>query len=238
MRVTQLIEIALSNVATGVIFGYNDLIDNPDYTQAAIKALNRKVQKGELVKLSKGKFYKPEQSIFGVLKASEEEVVKDLLKAGDTITGYLTGLSIYNKLGLTTQVSSTIQIAKNTIRPALQRDYYKINFILQKNKITKENVPLLQLLDAIRYIKKIPDTTVEKSIARLSILLQQLTAAEMLELLNLSNKYPPSVRALLGFILEQQNIDTADLQRSLNPITTYNYGISDLFPSAKKWNIK
>jgi len=76
-------------------------------------------------------------------------------KLGGKITGYITGYSIYNQLGLTTQVGNTIQIGKNQVRPGFKRGRYTISFIRQKNTITKANIPLLQLLDAIRYIKKI-----------------------------------------------------------------------------------
>lgn len=238
VKVTQQIEQILQAFPIGVVFGYSDLISDPNSKQAAIKALNRKAQKGELVKLAKGKFYKPEQSIFGTLKVSEQEIVKDFLQDGEKITGYLTGLSIYSKLGFTTQVSSVIQIAKNNIRPNLQRDYYKIHFVLQKNEITENNVPLLQLLDVIRYIKNIPDTTIEKAIERLTILITALSTEQLVEIKELAKKYPPSVRALLGLILENEKIEAEDLLATLNPISTYNYNIANLFENAKRWGIK
>ena len=100
------------------------------------------------------------------------QVVKDLLEEDGKIIGYLTGYSIYNQLGLTTQVSNTIQIGKNEIRPGFKRERYTIAFIKQKNTLTKENIPLLQILDAIRYIKKIPDATIESSCRRLSVILK------------------------------------------------------------------
>ena len=112
---------------------------------------------GKISKLSKGKYYKPEKTVFGNLQPNQYQVVKDLLEDDGKVIGYLTGLSIYNQLSLTTQVSNTIQIGKNEIRPAFKRDRYTISFIKQKNIITKDTISLLQLMDALRYIKKIPD---------------------------------------------------------------------------------
>src|SRR5690606_15909855 len=106
-----------------------------------------------------GKFYKPEVSIFGELQPEQAQVVKDLLESNGKVTGYLTGFSIFSQLGLTTQISNVIQIGRNDIRPMLTRGRYTISFVKQKNVITKNNIPLLQILDAIRYIKKIPDTS-------------------------------------------------------------------------------
>src|SRR5699024_8988807 len=127
----------------------------------------------------------------------------DLLQENRKITGYLTGYSIYNQLGLTTQVSNLIQIGKNSIRPKLQRGDYRISFIQQKNDITPENIPLLQILDAIRHIKRIPDTANETACQSYLIVLKDLTAKEKSAIVRLSVEYPPSKRSLLGALLEE-----------------------------------
>lgn len=121
---------------------------------------------GKIAKLSKGKYYKPENTPFGNLQPNQAQVVKDLLEENGKVIGYLTGYSTYNQLGLTTQVSNTIQIGKNQVRPNFRRERYTITFVKQKNIINKENIHLLQLLDAIRYIKKIPDSSTEASCRR------------------------------------------------------------------------
>jgi hypothetical protein len=96
--------------------------------------LNRLVISGKIVKLSKGKFYKPETTVFGILQPDQAQVVKDLLEKNGKITGYLTGYSIYNQLGLTTQVSNTIQIGKNEIRSSFKRGRYAIHLSSGSNK--------------------------------------------------------------------------------------------------------
>jgi hypothetical protein len=42
-----------------------DFITDVNRKEAIIKALNRLVVSGKIVKLSKGKFYKPETTVFG-----------------------------------------------------------------------------------------------------------------------------------------------------------------------------
>ncbi len=157
MKITDNIAYTIDRLPKGYIFTYSDFIDEVNQKEAIIKALNRMVASGKIAKLSKGKYYKPENTPFGNLQPNQAQVVKDLLEENGKITGYLTGYSMYNQLGLTMQVSNTIQIGKNQIRPNFKRERYTISFVKQKNTITKENTPLLQLLDAIRYIKKIPD---------------------------------------------------------------------------------
>lgn len=241
MRISRIIANKVDRLAKGYVFTYDDLIQEVDNKEAVIKALNRMVQKGKLAKLSKGKYYKPEQTVFGEIGPERYQVVKDLLEENGKVIGYLTGLSIYNQLNLTTQVSNTIQIGKNTVRPAFKRGFYKISFIRQKNTITKENIPLLQLLDCIRYIKKIPDASVEFATKRLLSLINEQQNKELKDMVRLSMKYPPSTRAMLGAILDELNKanGTDALYKSLNPITKYKLNVPGaVLKTAEKWNIE
>ncbi len=209
--------------------------------EAVIKALNRMAASGKITKLSKGKYYKPEKSAFGKLQPNRYQIVKDLLEEEGKITGYLTGYSIYNQLGLTKQISSIIQIGKNNVRPAFKRAGYKISFVLQKNTITKYNIPLLQILDSIRYIKKIPDAAISSACERLLKIIKDLSEKEKTSLVRLALKYPPAARALLGALLEElgNTAFTEPLYKSLNPITKYKMpGADKVLSSVEKWNIK
>ena len=149
-------------------------------------------------------------------------------------------MSIYNEQGLTTQVSNTIQIGKNEIRPTFKRGRFTISFIKQKNTITKENIPLLQILDAINQIKKIPDTTLGESVLRIIEIIKTVDEAEISTMQRLALKYPPSTRALLGAIFEFLKIGEPEiLKKSLNAISTYSFpNIETILPTVKNWNIK
>ena len=208
--------------------------------EAAIKALNRMVASGKIAKLAKGKYYKPEKTVFGELNPNQYQVVKDLLEIEGKPIGYLTGYSIYNQLGLTTQVSNSIQIGKNEVRPAFKRERYTISFVRQRNIITRENIPLLQILDSIRYIKKIPDTPVASACKRFLEIMDPLSTKEEKTMVRLSQKYPPATRALLGSLLEQ--LDRRDflstLSKSLNPITKHKLrGANEVLSTTPNWNI-
>ena len=116
---------------------------------------------------------------------------------------------------------------------------FNISMVQQKNTINKENIPYLQLLDILRFIKNIPDTTPEKVIVRLIEIFKDFEEKDFKIMIRLSMKYPASTRAILGAILEKMNIDTDDLKTSLNPISTYEIqGIENILPNAKNWNIK
>jgi len=240
MKTTEYILKTINRFPKRYIFTYKEFVTDTNKEEAVIKALNRMTASGKINKLCKGKFYKPEYSEFGYLAPSQYQIVKDLLTSNGKTTGYLTGFSIYNSLGLTTQVSNTIQIGKNDVRPKFKRDRYIISFIKQKNTITKENTPLLQILDTIRYIKKIPDTTIDVACVRLLSILREQSEKDRKALVKLAKKYLPYTRALLGALLDEtgDTLMTDPLLQSLNPITKYKIPLSkDIVSSTVKWNI-
>ena len=241
MNTVEYIELTINRLPKGYVFTYAEFITDVNRKEAVIKALNRMVASGKIVKLAKGKFYKPETTVYGNLQPNQAQVVKDLLENESKPIGYLTGYSIYNQLGLTTQVSNTIQIGKNEIRPSFKRERYTISFIRQKNTITRENIPLLQILDAIRYIKKIPDTDNSSACERFLSIIKNLQEKDKSALVRLALKYPPATRAILGALLEEnRNTElTQSLRKSLNPITIYKLtGVNKILSSAEKWNIR
>lgn len=236
MKVSEIVKFKVDRLRRGYIFTYSDLGLEVEKKEAVIKSLNRMVGAGILRKISKGRYFKPEMSPFGELKPVEKQVVKDILDEN----GYLTGISVFSGLGLTTQIGNTIQVGTNDWRPSLKRDRYTIKFLRQKNVITKENIPLLQVLDSIRLIKKIPDTNLKNVSLRLISIIRNLTATEARSLIRLADKYPASTRALLGLYLEEAGKGELAqiLQRSINPISRYKYPeIASAFPKSINWNI-
>jgi hypothetical protein len=240
MKTSEYISLTIDRLPKGYVFTYTDLITEVNKKEAVIKALNRMVESGKISKLSKGKYYKPETTPFGNLQPNQSQVVKDLLEDKGKIIAYLTGYSIYNQLGLSTQISSTIQIGKNEIRPNFKRERYTVSFIKQKNTITKENIPFLQILDAIRYIKKIPDATIESSCKRLLAILKKLSDKDKSIIVRLVLKYPPATKALLGALLDElkEYSITELIYKTLNPITKYKIsGVAKVLTTTEKWNI-
>ena len=240
MKTSDYIAFTIDRFPKGYVFTYMDFESEVNQKEAVIKALNRMAASGKIAKLSKGKYYKPETTLFGNLQPGQAQIVKDLMEEDGKITGYLTGFSIYNQLGLTTQVSNIIQIGKNQIRPNFKRERYTISFIKQKNNITKDNIPLLQILDTIRYIKKIPGASIESSSKRLLAVLKNLPRPDKSTIVRLALKYPPATKALLGAMLDalKESSLTQPLYKTLNPITKYKLaGASKVLRTTEKWNI-
>jgi hypothetical protein len=242
MKTSDIVANTIDRLPTDYIFTYTDFNIDVKKKDAVVKALNRMAASGRITKLSKGKFYKPRKSRFGALQPSAYQIAKDLLEQDGEIVGYITGYNAYNEMGLTTQIPATLQIGTNKYRRAIKRGLYKISFIVQPNKITKTNIELLRILDAIRFISEIPATTPDEACKRLLTIIDHLSAEQVKTLTQLALKYAPSVRALCGAMLE--NIGADDLlinkmEASLNPVTEYKISISEsVLPNKKKWRLK
>jgi hypothetical protein len=98
MKTSEYISLTIDRLPKGYVFTYADFITEVNKKEAVIKALNRMVASGKIMKLAKGKYYKPETTPFGNLLPDQKQVVKDLLEENGKIIGYLTGYSIYNQL--------------------------------------------------------------------------------------------------------------------------------------------
>ena len=240
MKISDLVANKINRLKNGYVFTYDEFNVPVIKVDALKKALSRLVAAGKIVRLSKGQFYKPEKTEFGILQPPEYQIVKDLLEEKNKIVGYMTGVSIYNKLGLTTQVSNTIQIGTNVERKPRKRGKYNIRFLRQKNTITKENTYMLQVLDAVRFIKRIPDTDVNESCRRIISIFRDFSQEERIAIAKYALKYNPGTKALTGAILDHISKDsiTDQLYKSINPVTDFDLKISiEALPTKQKWRI-
>ena len=101
---------------------------------------------------------------------------------------------------------------------------------------------LFRSLDTIKFIKKIPDTGIARSITALKSSIGQLPENDIKKIIRLSDKYQPRVKAILGAILDDLGYGshTIVLRDALNPGTKYKIGLGNATEllSKDKWNIE
>lgn len=241
MALAQQLRTRIKKLPEGKAFGYTDLgIAKTDY-QTAAKALERLQTQGIIKKISKGFFYRPEQTVFGELKPDYGEQLKQYLFKNGKRIAYETGVSLYNRLGLTTQVAFRIKIASRSNRISINRGALKADAVKSYAEVTEDNYELLGFLDAFKDIKRIPDSTVNHSIKILSSKMKKLNDKQIAEMVKYALLYPTRVRALVGAILENQKADEKNvrkLKESLNPLTIVKVGVKESeLPGLKNWNL-
>ncbi len=212
-------------------------LDTTSSKYSTFKVLERMVKKGELKRAEKGLYYIPKKSIFGELPLTIKDFIQKYLYLGNKRIGYITGVNLFNRYGLTTQLSNSIEIATNTRKNPREFDGIKIKFIQNKALITEENIKYLEILDILKNLKNIPDSNIEESYMLMKNKILSLAYEEILTLLELAEKYyTVVVLALLGSMIEEKNIlKVEELKKKLNKTTTFKLNLN--LKNGKEWRI-
>jgi len=241
MKVAGQIRTTIEKIPESQPFGYADLGIEPGDFFTAAKALERMQKKGTIKKVSKGVFYKPEMTVFGALGPDYNAILNNLLFKDKKRVGYITGGELYNRLNLTTQNYFRTKIATNSSRKKIEKGWLKTSTVKSYVNITEENYQLLGILDTIKDIKNIADTSTANAIKILAAKMEKFDNPAIESLIKYALQYPPRVRALLGAIVEDRfgnKFNLQPLQTSLNPYTSYKLRLkeSDL-STIKNWNL-
>lgn len=241
MKVAEKIETRINKMQDGTIFKYQELaIAQEEYT-AATKAIERLIKKGLISRASTGVFYKPKKTAFGNLKPKEEELLKPYLFDDGKRIAYITGTSLYNRMGLTTQVPKNIRVASRSKRIVTKVGSIQVKPVKSYLDVTNDNYYLMELLDVLKDFKTIPDTEKSQVIKFMFQKIKGLTNKEKKEFVDISLKYPPRVRAFAGAILNEINPGkpVEELKKSINPLTIYEFGINKKqLSNIEYWNIR
>ncbi|WP_331000637.1 DUF6088 family protein [Clostridium guangxiense] len=78
------------------------------------KSIERMFRKGELDKISKGIYCRPKVTKFGKISAGENHILNYYV-GKENCTGVVVGYRLYNKYGITTQISNTVKVYSNVL---------------------------------------------------------------------------------------------------------------------------
>lgn len=219
----------------GQIFTSHDLIYPIDKLANVCVILSELTFKQKLNRIAKGAYYKPKKSLLGLgsLPIYQEEQLNFLTKKLD---GYLSGSYIYNKMGLTEQVTPIITIA--THKPSRSFTFKKLRVkcveAYVETKFYKEEYLIyIRLLDAIKDIKHIPGKNQQDIYDTIKEQYLPFYNDDILtKIVTLANDYPPRVRKVLSDMLEDLNkIDLhCKLSASILPTTRFNFNYNKSNP--------
>ncbi len=236
MSVAKLTRDFVENIEDAKLFTYDD-IPSANKTSVAIE-LSRLFKKGIIKKVSKGKFYKPKIRVFGEVAPNTNDKIKSYLKL-DEINSYETSTNSFRKLGLTTQVSNETVIATNKAYRKVKIDNINMKFIPRRVDVNDDEIYLLQILDAIKDINKIPATTPNDVVKYLKKIIKKESIENQNKLTSFALKYTPRTRAILGAIFKEIGNKSCayELKITLNPMTNYKLKLEeDVIKDRKYWN--
>lgn len=239
MSQVKSIENKIKKVSPGKVFSAQTI--NAEGISSIRTILSRLEERGDIKRLQgvQGLYYIPENGLLGPCNPSRGSIINALLTGKKK--GYITGLSLYNKLGLTTQVPGGIAIASDRAPRKVKIGNLNVEYRKSKAPITKKNIKLLQYLDVLTDIKLIPDASPSDTVSFMNKKIGQLEQKELQEIVKLSEFYPKRVQALLGAILEYNKFTefSSRFKKVLSTGSVFNINVSDeALPTKQTWNIK
>ena len=125
-------------------------------SDALRKFLSRMVRAGLIKRFQKGVYYIPEKTIYGESSLNPADVIKrKYLSNGKKQYGVLTGLSLLNKWGLTTQVPNVIEIVTNNEtnrKRSIKVGSQSVILRCAKTPISETNINIIEFLEAVSNI--------------------------------------------------------------------------------------
>ncbi|MDD3594030.1 MAG: DUF6088 family protein [Candidatus Gastranaerophilales bacterium] len=199
-----------------------------------LKAFSTLHKTNVIKRIKRGYYYCAKQTILG--ETSFDKINFAIAKIKDKSSFYcISGMNAYNQLGFTTQVANNITISCD----AIARSYENIKYLNRKKPIDGGAIERI-ILDAIIDIKKIPDTTVEKSILQIKKLIKE-NKANLTSLLKSAIFEPPRVKSLIGAIAQEFDVDKKlllKLKKSINPTSMIYLNTGNSLKFYEEWQIK
>ncbi len=219
------------------LWTYADFASLP--TLAVAATLTRMARRGTIRRVRKGVYYTPRETRFGTTAPDPSRVAAAVLDRRG-IAWRHSGLPAYNALGLTTQVSpvSTFAVEGDVAVPRTNSEgRVRLRTVASIKNLTSEE---RAVLDALRDLKAIPDTTPAATLTRIVGLFRS-NRVSFERVLKVGRKEPPRVRALLGMIGTMLGKDAGTLKPlrdSLNRTTSFKLGLAENFPEAREWSVR
>lgn len=119
------------------------------------RQIDEAIRKGRLAKAQRGIYYIPTQTRFGPSTLSDASIIKKkYVSDGDDIYGYVSGLMLENRLGLSEQVPGTLEIVTNKETNRSRRipplgGYREVVLRKPRVPVTADNVSALEILDLL-----------------------------------------------------------------------------------------
>lgn len=159
---------------------------------------HRLAKEGTIKRYKKGIYYKVKQTRFGELGIDKEElIIRKYIRNNNDIIGYITGPTIWNNWGLTTQVPNKKWIVTNVTKKNVHINDIRVKLIRPKIMVNSENYKLLQLLDVVNQMDYIQDIIWREFPNILINQINRFNEDELKQLIYLSNNYKKKVNDLI-----------------------------------------
>ncbi|MDE7439306.1 MAG: hypothetical protein K2N23_02215 [Clostridia bacterium] len=184
---------------------------------AFYKALERMVKTNYLIKISKGLYARPEQTKYGLVPPTEEEIVASYI---DNCKGIVIGYQLYNALNISTQISKNTKIYCNAI-DQMTKNIGNIFIERKEIEFSDEVRNVIEILEVLNNFNTIQELNYNCFVSLCEKFYKQYNEKITKTVLSKIH-YPKSTIAFLRNILNHYGIDNT-LGENLSVFSTYNY---------------
>ena len=204
---------------------------------AVAQELSRLYRKGVIQRLGKGLYYRPRTTAFGQSKPNLSQIRSMSIPRRSIFPA---GIAAANLLGFSTQNPAKVEVATNgSSLPRLIIGRDTIIHTRRPESWRSLTETEAALLDFLRNRGESSEYTSEETVGKLLEYFQDRKLYN--RLLKIAQAEPPRVRAMLGAIGQQLNVPAArlaELRKSLNPLSRFEFGQLIALTHAKEWQAK
>ncbi len=239
MTRSEIIRKAIQEIPLGRVFSYSELATTQLKHTTLVSEMSRLVKDGVVYRVMRGRFVVSDKN---QKTASGIEIINAICRYRNKLCGYETGPSVWEKWGLIpiTKNRKEYYVAITQMRPAQTHEGIIIRFKKAKLDPSRYNHEILQFLDTLESINKIPTKSKEKVLPVLFSIFNQWNESKKQQFSNYALAYSPIARVLAGIFLQNTGNNEASkkLAISLHPATTYKINVDcSILKDLNLWRI-
>ncbi len=193
------------------------------------QAVSRLCKSGQIERISKGIYCRPKKSRFGTILPSDQEIV-NLFTAKNN--GVMVGYSLYNSLGVTTQISKRL-VAYSSVTEEKLKQIGNVTIHKYDLEYTPATKSIICMMELLLHYKLIQDVNVSAIIHNIEKLAKEYNE-ETFEIVQKTIGYPKWTIAFLREVLNYYQTPN-HLNRYLSTLSNYNIPrMEELYESARK----
>ena len=187
-------------------------------TEAAyFKTLGRMCNSGQLLNIARGVYCRPEITNYGILGPSDKSIVRTFTENG---TGTVVGYTLFNQLGLTTQIAKCVDVFSSNIMQDI-KTIQNVHICRYRLDYSDDVTEMIRLLEVVKHFEKIQDMNYAGFVRYVR------TAAgnyrqDVFEYVTAEIKYQKRTVAFLKEILDYYGVPNG-LDKHLSTLTRYVY---------------
>lgn len=193
---------------------YNEMFNSLS-KKSFYKVLSRMSESNELIRLSKGLYYIPKKTRFGLVSVNENNIIE--YYANENV-GIVVGYRMYNKYMLTTQISKKVEIFSNNLNQE-NRNVLNVHISKVDIKFDEDTKKMIELLDVLENYHKIEDLNVTNLLIYFKESIKHYNDKKM-DVIIKEMKFKKSTLASLKNVLDYYCF-TNNIKKYLNDLSTY-----------------